>query len=112
MLNLVITIGGDGTILWGNHLFTGYEKPYFITFNLGTLGYLSYYNCQDYKKIINHLFLMSYIDYESRSTLDILFKSKNKELNDLQLNALNDIVLEKGSGVKMIKTKIGFIIQR
>ncbi len=30
-ISLVITIGGDGTILWANNLFTGFAKPYFLT---------------------------------------------------------------------------------
>lgn len=109
-VSLVITIGGDGTILWANHLFTGFAKPYFLTFNLGTLGYLSYYKCEDYEKVFTELMDSEdrVISFESRVTLDVEFITEDKMLSELTLNCLNDVVFEKGGGTHMIKTDIFF----
>ncbi len=109
IIDYVITIGGDGTILWANHLFTNYPKPYFITFNLGTLGYLAYYNCHDYEKIFEELFINhkdAIISYENRSTLDVTFISDDPILKETKCNCLNDVVFEKGGGTHMIKSHI------
>lgn len=109
IINYVITIGGDGTILWANHLFTGFEKPFFITFNLGTLGYLAYYDCHSYEKVFEELFINrkdEVISYENRSTLDVTFISDDQILKETKCNCLNDVVFEKGEGTHMIKSHI------
>ena len=107
-IDLVIIIGGDGTTLWGSSLFSGYKKPPFLTFNLGTLGYLSYYKCTDYKKVIEELLFNDdrIISYEKRSSLDVTFISENENLKNTYLNAMNEVILEKGSEIHMIKTTI------
>lgn len=38
--DLVVTIGGDGTILHVSHLFAGGECPAVLSFSMGTLGFL------------------------------------------------------------------------
>ena len=112
LIDLVITIGGDGTILWANNFFSKYKKPLFLTFNLGTLGYLAYYNCNIYDKVLYELFLNpnKVISYESRSTLDVEFvsssSSSNNDNNNKVLNCLNEIVLSKLIGNSLISTKI------
>jgi NAD kinase len=107
-VDLVIIIGGDGTVLWGNHLFTGHKKPPFLTFNLGTLGYLTYFKCSDYKLVIDELLIKQerMIEYEKRSTLDINFISEDEKFKNKTLNCLNEVILDKGSGIQMIKTHI------
>jgi NAD+ kinase len=107
-VELVIIIGGDGTVLWGNHLFTGHKKPPFLTFNLGTLGYLTYFKCSDYKLVIDELLLKQerLIEYEKRSTLDVSFITKDEKLKNTTLNCLNEVIFDKGSGIQMIKTHI------
>lgn len=108
LINLVVVLGGDGTILWANNLFTGYSKPKFLTFNLGTLGYLSYYKCESYREVFHELFSKEEksISLENRSTLDVEFITKNTELASNKLNCLNDIVFDKGDSIHMIKSQI------
>lgn len=38
--NMVITLGGDGTILHVSHLFGGGECPPVLSFSMGSLGFL------------------------------------------------------------------------
>ncbi len=116
--DLCIIIGGDGTVLWCNNLFhPTQQRPPFLTFNLGTLGYLTYYNCDMYRDILDELLENNkkIISYEKRSTLlckyittdrDELDRKKSdgdgyrveySVENDNTYNciALNDIVLER-----------------
>jgi NAD kinase len=108
MINLVIVIGGDGTTLWASNLFNNCTKPYFITYNLGTLGYLTYYNCKEYEKVLRELLIEEdrVISFETRSTLDVEFISEDPNLKEVKLNCLNDVVFEKGGNTHMIKTHI------
>ena len=51
--NFCIILGGDGTILWANHLYKNKKRPYFISFHGGTLGFLSLYSFDKFKEILN-----------------------------------------------------------
>ena len=42
--NLCIIIGGDGTCLWANSIFKQLNKPPFICFHGGNLGFLTIYD--------------------------------------------------------------------
>lgn len=109
IIDLVIVIGGDGTILWANHIFGNEEKPSFLTFNLGTIGYLAYYDVKDYKKIFEELFIndCKVITYENRSTINTKISSKNnKEIDGIIISSLNDIILGQMKDNKMTKINI------
>jgi NAD kinase len=50
-VDLAIIIGGDGTVLWCNSMFESDQaRPPFLTFNLGTLGYMTYCSSSTKKK--------------------------------------------------------------
>lgn len=108
LINLVIVLGGDGTTLWANSLFNNIEKPKFLTLNLGNVGYLSYYNCEQYEKVFYELFCREdkSISLENRSTLNVSFISEDPNLKEITINCLNDIVFDKGQSTHMIKSKI------
>ena len=39
-INFIVTLGGDGTILWASKQFSGQYVPPMITFDQGSLGFL------------------------------------------------------------------------
>ena len=43
-INYIITLGGDGTILWAHKQFHGHYIPPMITFSMGSLGYMCEFN--------------------------------------------------------------------
>jgi NAD+ kinase len=123
--DLCIVIGGDGTTLWTNHLFENTNKPPFLNFNLGTLGYMSIYNCELYKEILDELYSPNKVmTFEKRATLKTSIMKLEKE-NVLQrlntqefklenanekciLDSLNDVVIEKTNGANCICLKVYF----
>jgi NAD kinase len=123
--DICIVIGGDGTTLWTNHLFENYNKPPFLNFNLGTLGYMSIYNCDLYKEVLDELYSPNKnMTFEKRATLKTSIMKTEKE-NILQrlnteeigleksnevclIESLNDVVLEKANGANCICLKVYF----
>ncbi len=75
--DLCIVIGGDGTILWTNHIFKDEARPPFLAFNLGTLGYMATYCCTSYKSILEDVLNpKTSIYYEKRTFLKGKFMLK------------------------------------
>ncbi|RKP13995.1 ATP-NAD kinase-like domain-containing protein, partial [Piptocephalis cylindrospora] len=52
VIDFVITLGGDGTILHASSLFPGPNSPPIISFSLGTLGFLLPFHIRDYQKAL------------------------------------------------------------
>ena len=90
--DVCIVIGGDGTILWANHIFKDETRPPFLAFNLGTLGYMATYCCKSYKSILDDVLNpKTSIYYEKRTFLKgkFLLKLPNRE-SGLNKHNLND----------------------
>jgi NAD kinase len=69
--DLCICLGGDGTTLWCNNLFKNYDRPPFLTFNLGTLGYMAIYSNNLYKEVLDELYSTNkVISLEKRTMLN------------------------------------------
>jgi NAD+ kinase len=110
-VDLCIIVGGDGTVLWCNNLFDyDKERPPFLTFNLGTLGYMTYYNCEMYKDILDELldYKDKSISFEKRSTLVCEFISvdTSEETVKEKCIALNDIVVYRGDGTHIVNLEV------
>lgn len=55
LFDLVITLGGDGTVLYVGGLFQNIVPPV-ISFSLGSLGFLTNFRFEEYKSQINRVF--------------------------------------------------------
>ena len=56
IIDFIITLGGDGTILWAAKQFNGNYVPPLISFAHGSLGYLCNYTFEDHKEILSDIF--------------------------------------------------------
>lgn len=52
----MITIGGDGTILYASKIFAFYKCPALVCFSMGSLGYLCNFKITDYQFILDCVF--------------------------------------------------------
>lgn len=50
-IDLVMTLGGDGTVLYTGYLFQRYVPP-ILSFSLGTIGFLANYKFEEYKEAL------------------------------------------------------------
>ena len=108
-IDLTIIIGGDGTLLWANSLFNDEFRPPFLTFNLGTLGYMTYYDINKYGDILDELLNNRKCEVllEKRSTLSCKFINGDVEDSEIQeIIALNDIVFDRGPSSHLIHQEI------
>jgi NAD kinase len=134
LVDLCIVVGGDGTIVWANSIFESKPRPPFLTFNLGTLGYMAIYFFQNFEKVLNALFDKDTKLYvEKRSflkgrilnqekkckrisySLEFIKNRKSSEVENFDLKdsnlfedifALNEITIERKANDHMIKTEI------
>lgn len=75
--NLCIIIGGDGTCLWANALYKDKEKPPFLSFHGGNLGFLAIYYPEDYKKsLLNYIQLIIIHLLKERKLKFVYMKNK------------------------------------
>lgn len=98
--DLIISIGGDGTMLATAHNAYEYNKPV-LGVNLGKLGFLVEADIIHMDKIIDEI---KREDYTIDNRMVIAGKCNGFDTDNLV--AINDIVIEKGSWPKMIELTI------
>jgi len=100
-IDLIITIGGDGTILWALQYFQNRVSPPVITFDRGTLGFMCNFAITKCEEVITKIF-QSIINkepiyVETKFRIGCLIKSKDKE-NETprRFLAINEFVVDRG----------------
>ena len=54
-MDFVICIGGDGTFLYATSLFKGMSIPPIMCFGMGSLGFLTHFDAENYKDDIDRI---------------------------------------------------------
>ncbi|CAA7259034.1 unnamed protein product [Cyclocybe aegerita] len=98
-INLVVTLGGDGTILHASSLFSSGAVPPVLSFSMGTLGFLLPFHIDDFDKALESVF-SGKATILNRMRLACTFYDnelvrKSKETDDWQV--MNEIALHRGS---------------
>lgn len=97
-VELIISLGGDGTLLRAARLSASTDIPVFGV-NLGGLGFLTQIGIDDLEKSLEKLYQEKYF-LDERMMLDGSVKRKGKEIK--KFTALNDIVIGKGAFARII----------
>lgn len=100
--DLVIVLGGDGTLLYASRMFRFLTVPVF-GFNLGRLGFIMEYNIDDFEKIINDFIEKKLIIKRRMKVAGIILENGE---NVFEEEALNEIVINKGAPSRMIELSI------
>ena len=95
--DVVISLGGDGTILRTAKIVGALGKP-ILGVNLGKLGFLAELNFDELRNSIDELFKGKF-SLEDRTVLKAAFEQDGKKST---IFALNDIVIDKGGSPRMI----------
>lgn len=102
MADIVISLGGDGTLLYTSRIFRFLNVPIFA-FNLGRLGFIVELNIENIEEVIK-----SYI--ENRLVIKRRMKISGVIMNDdkniFEEEALNEIVINKGAPSRMVELSI------
>ena len=101
--DMVIVMGGDGTMLRVSHLIENHDIP-MIGVNLGTVGFLTEVNVADVKTMVDRMIDGDY-RIEERKKLKGTILRDGEIIHD-NIHALNDAVLGRESMLKLIGFKI------
>ncbi|RXW21917.1 hypothetical protein EST38_g3927 [Candolleomyces aberdarensis] len=98
-IDLVVTLGGDGTILHASSLFSTGAVPPVLSFSLGTLGFLLPFHIDDFAKALDSVFAGK-ATMLNRMRLACTFydaelEKKGESTDDWQV--MNEIALHRGA---------------
>ena len=96
---LVIVLGGDGTILRAAELVRGHRAP-LLGVNLGHVGFLAESEREDLAEAVDRLAARDYV-VEERMTLDVRVSVRGEEL--ARTWAVNEASVEKSSRQRMLE---------
>ncbi len=96
-VDVVVSLGGDGTILHTAGTVGDLAKP-ILGVNLGKLGFLAELNLDELKNSIDELFRGKF-NLEERTVLEANFEENGKTA---RMFGLNDIVIDKAGSSRMI----------
>lgn len=98
--DIIVSIGGDGTMLNTAYATYKYGKP-IVGLNIGKLGFLAEFDIDNVDELFNSILKN---EYEVEERIALSGKISNKSFPELF--AVNDIVVDKGPYPKMIKLRI------
>lgn len=98
MVNMVIVLGGDGTLISVARLIGDLKVPIFGV-NLGSLGFLTEITTAEMMQVLENV-LRGDFTVSSRMMLDTCVKRKGKEV--ARYTVLNDVVLNKGALARIV----------
>ncbi|MCI5512958.1 MAG: NAD(+)/NADH kinase [Clostridia bacterium] len=101
--DIIIVLGGDGTILESARRAAPYQKP-LISFNLGRLGYMAELDVGESDKL-SALFTGEYTT-EKRSMLSVAIISDKTKQQRFSSYALNDAVISNGSISRIVDLEL------
>jgi NAD kinase len=105
-VDLLIIIGGDGSILWALQYFHNRITPPILAYSKGTLNYLCNFSIQHYEQSLKNVMESIVggkpilIETRSRIHCEILNKENGKKRT---LEALNEVALDRGCSPHIVK---------
>ncbi|PSR86814.1 NAD(H) kinase [Actinidia chinensis var. chinensis] len=96
-IDLVITLGGDGTVLWAASMFKGPVPP-IVPFSLGSLGFMTPFHSEHYREYLDSI-LRGPISITLRHRLlchVIREEAKNEYEAEESIIVLNEVTIDRG----------------
>jgi NAD+ kinase len=101
-IELVICLGGDGTILKAAELVRGYTAP-ILGVNMGHVGFLAELEAEELESVVHRALAKDYV-IDERLALDVSVEVNGKSVHETW--ALNEASVEKSSDERMIEVVI------
>lgn len=110
-IEYIITLGGDGTILWATKMFHGDYIPPLISFSHGSLGYLCNFLVDEFEKVFTNIMdcgkCCIHMDNRLRLKAEVVGKpirniisdndfSKLTPVNIQNYHVVNEVVVDRG----------------
>ncbi|KAI9326922.1 ATP-NAD kinase-like domain-containing protein [Zopfochytrium polystomum] len=111
--DLVVTLGGDGTVLYTASLFNGMAVPPIVPFDLGSLGFLACFSFGSAKEILSNVLLGSSGHSGSSTSLTAPDSGSSSKSNSPNLapvaevyDVLNELVVDRGPSPYMSQLEL------
>ena len=102
-LDLLLTLGGDGTLLRGARIISPHPVP-ILGVNLGHLGFLT---CCNADQLSNALMRFARNDYLAENRMVLEARVLNKRgVERMRWMAMNDVVLHKGGFARVVQLRV------
>jgi NAD+ kinase len=102
-LDVLLTFGGDGTLLRGARLLAGKPVP-ILGVNLGRVGFLTTAVADDLEQTLGALVVGDY-QLEVRDAIQAAIKNVDGSIHSVQ-QALNDVVVHKGGVARVVRFNV------
>ncbi len=101
-IDMLIVLGGDGTLLSVVRFVAGHEIP-ILAVNMGSLGFLTEVTLSEIYTSLEHVFKKEYLE-DPRMMLECVIERGRKVIR--KPTVLNDIVVNKGPFARLIKMEV------
>lgn len=98
-IDIIFTIGGDGTILFNRHKYANYFNAAFAAVDMGSLGFMADIKAEDIQTYLEE-FVHNNYEVENRLMLESISSDGKKHL------AINDFVIHRASVKSLIELKV------
>ncbi|KAI9346005.1 ATP-NAD kinase-like domain-containing protein [Zopfochytrium polystomum] len=116
-IDLVVTVGGDGTVLYSTHLFQNCHPPPIVPFYMGSLGFLTVFEFDSYQSVLDDILrgVPHNINLRNRLEASVFSKSIPPEKplgNDDMIvpsfttHILNDLVVDRGANPTVLALEL------
>lgn len=96
-IDFVVTLGGDGTVLWATKLFGNGPVPPVISFAMGSLGFMTPFPLDEYKNVIDGCISAGFkLNLRHRLHCSVLKAGKGECCDAKGHSVLNEVVIDRG----------------
>ncbi|CAI2167246.1 2529_t:CDS:2 [Funneliformis geosporum] len=124
-IDLMITLGGDGTILYSSWMFQS-DMPPLLSFHLGSLGFLTVFDFNNHRRVLRNVIDGGGVHVNVRSRLKCSIYRNHKKGNESNIDGvncqeiskspeifqvLNDLCIDRGDAGNMLEILlVGYLI--
>jgi len=101
-MSLIIVLGGDGTYLRAVRLLKGQPVP-ILGFNMGSLGFLTSHKVEEVFAVLDQTLKNNMVVHQRARIRTLVNLKAGKKVH---FDALNDVVIERGSFSQLISTSV------
>jgi NAD+ kinase len=102
-INLIVTIGGDGTVIWAASLFKDVAVPPIAAFNFGSLGFMTKFSPTNINNTLDRILSSEYISVETHSRLKYIIRDGDYTFSGF---STNEICIDRGANGNILEIEI------
>ncbi|CAB4438390.1 unnamed protein product [Rhizophagus irregularis] len=110
-IDLIVTLGGDGTVLFSSWMFQR-DVPPLLSFHLGSLGFLTLFDFDDHRRVLRNVIEEGGVRINVRMRLNCsIYRNNKKETDNIDFNSepsesfqvLNELYIDRGDAGNMLE---------